>query len=209
MVTDPKQVKKLLKEFFDVHGVIKVRPSGIVDVAGTVTLKSDVQLPNNRLPIQFGDVAGSFEFNSYKNLATLEGSPHFVGKTFDCSVTYVGSLVHAPQKVGGEVDVRFCNLKNFVGGPQQVHGNYWGRRNQITSLEGIPDLIPGELDFELTPGLPILRSLVAEKVDAMQGIEVIEEVNEILNKYVGQGKAGALKAAAELIRAGYKEHARW
>lgn len=209
MVTDPKQVKKLLKELFDVHGAVTVRDSGIVDVAGTVTLKKDVLLPNNRLPIKFGAVGGSFEFNSYPNLATLEGCPYWVGHTFDCALTGVGSLVGAPQKVGGEVDVRFCELKNFVGGPQQVGHNYWGRRNPITSLEGLPDLIPGELDFELTPGLHILRSLVAEKVDTMHSAHSVEAVNDILNKYVGQGKAGALKAAGELIKAGYKEHARW
>jgi hypothetical protein len=209
MVTDPKQVKNLLKELFDVHGAVKVRDSGIVDVAGTVTLKPAVLLPNNRLPIKFGAVGGSFEFNSYPNLATLEGCPYWVGGTFDCALTGVGSLAHSPQKVDGDVDVRFCELKNFVGGPQQVGGNYWGRRNTITSLEGLPDHIPGELDFSLTPGLPILRSLVAHKVEAMQGIMVIDAVNQILNKYVGQGKAGALKAAGELIKAGFKEHARW
>lgn len=209
MVTDSKQVKKLLKELFEVHGAVKVRPTGVVDVAGTVTLKKDVLLPNNRLPIQFGDVTGTFEFNSYTNLVTLDGSPDWVGGTFDCALTGVGSLAHAPQKVDGDVDVRFCNLKNFVGGPQKVGANYWGRRNDVTSLEGLPDHIPGELDFELTPGLPILRSLVAEKVEALKGMHKQDAVNQILNQYVGQGKAGALKAALELIKAGYKEHAKW
>lgn len=209
MVTDPKEVKKLLKEYFQVHGAVQVRPTGVVDVTGSVDLKPDIKLPNNRLPIQFGDVSGSFGFNSYSTLETLAGSPHSVGATFDCALTGVGSLAGAPQKVGGEVDVRFCELKNFVGGPQQVGRNYWGRRNPIMSLEGLPDLIPGELDFELTPGLHILRSLVAEKVDTMHSAHSVEAVNDILNKYVGQGKAGALKAAGELIKAGYKEHARW
>jgi hypothetical protein len=32
---------------------------------------------------------------------------------------------------------------------------------------------------------------------------------EILNKYVGQGKSGAIKCAAELIKAGFKDNARW
>jgi hypothetical protein len=209
MVTDPKEVKKILKEYFHVHGPVKVRSTGVVDVAGTVTLKKDVLLPGNRLPIKFGGVSGSFEFDSYTNLATLEGSPDWVGGTFDCALTGVGSLAHAPQKVDGDVDVRFCNLKNFVGGPQQVGGNYWGRRNDVTSLEGLPEHIPGEFDFELMPGLPILRSLVAHKVEALKGKHRQDVVNVILNKYAGEGKPGALKAAAELVRAGYKEHARW
>jgi hypothetical protein len=209
MVKDPKQVKKLLKELFLVYGKVKVLPTGVVNVDGSVELESGVKLPDNRLPIKFGHVTGSFAFNSYSNLATLVGSPDWVGQTFDCALTHVGSLQGGPQRVDGEMDVRYCELKNFVGGPQQVGRNYWGRRNQITSLEGLPDHIPGELDFELTPGLPILRSVAAEKVDAMQGVMAINAVNDIMNKYAGKGKAGALKAAAELIKAGFKEHAKW
>jgi hypothetical protein len=41
------------------------------------------------------------------------------------------------------------------------------------------------------------------------GWECPQVVNEIMTKYEGQGKPGAIKAAAELIRAGYKENARW
>jgi len=43
----------------------------------------------------------------------------------------------------------------------------------------------------------------------MQGSHLVEEVAVILNKHVGGGKAGALKCALELIKAGYKENARW
>lgn len=215
MVTDPKTIKKLLKgpyrDLFDFHGEYQIRPNGVVDVSGHVKLKRGVPLPDNRLPIKFGNVTGSFEFNwnSGTNLATLAGSPDWVGGTFGCAFTGVGSLVGAPQKVDGDLDVRFCELKNFVGGPKQVGRDYWGRGNPITSLEGLPERIPGEFDFELTPGLPVLRSLVAHTVDVREHRLSSEEVNQILNKYVGQGKAGALKAAAELIKAGYKEHARW
>ncbi len=209
MVNDPKQVKKLLKELFIIQGKVKVLPTGVVNVDGTVDLHPGVTLPDHRLPIKFGHVTGSFSFTSYSNLATLVGSPDWVGHTFDCALTHVGSLVGAPHRVDGEVDVRYCELTNFVGGPQQVGRNYWGRRNSITSLEGLPDHIPGELDFEISPGLPILRSLVAEKVDAMHGVMAVNAVNTILNKYAGKGKKGALACAAELIKAGYKEHAKW
>jgi hypothetical protein len=209
MVKDPKQIKKLLKELFIIRGKVIVLPTGVVNVDGTVDLHPGVTLPDHRLPIKFGHVTGSFSFNSYAPLTTLVGSPDWVGHTFDCALTHVGSLVGAPHRVDGEVDVRYCELTNFVGGPQQVGRNYRGRRNQITSLEGLPDHIPGELDFELTPGLPILRSVAAEKVEAMQGVMAINVVNDIMNEYVGQGKAGALKAAVELIKAGFKEHARW
>jgi hypothetical protein len=37
----------------------------------------------------------------------------------------------------------------------------------------------------------------------------VEPVNSIMNKYLGQGKPGAIKCAAELIKAGFKDNARW
>jgi len=36
-----------------------------------------------------------------------------------------------------------------------------------------------------------------------------KQVSTIMNNHAGQGKPGAIKAAVELIRAGYKENARW
>jgi hypothetical protein len=60
---------------------------------------------------------------------------------------------------------------------------------------------------------PILRLLVYPEVHFVWGGGVTlgrhDVVNEIMAKYAGQGKSGAIKAAAELIRAGYKENARW
>jgi hypothetical protein len=41
------------------------------------------------------------------------------------------------------------------------------------------------------------------------GYDAPQPVSDIIHKYLGQGKAGALKAAAELIKAGYKDNARW
>ena len=208
-MVDKDQIKKLVRKYFDVTGQVSVDASGLVSVDGSVYMRRNITLPGHMLPVKFDRVSKGFRLMGYNYLRSLEGVPIEVGGDFDCASTQVGSLQHAPQHVGGNLDVRFCNLKNFVGGPQWVGGAYYARRNPITSLDGLPDRIPGEFDFEWYPELPVLKALVAKTVEARQATDVVEPVTIILNKYAGQGKPGALKAAAELIRAGFKGNARW
>jgi hypothetical protein len=54
--------------------------------------------------------------------------------------------------------------------------------------------------------LPLLRVLVARQIF----IDYIPiPLNDIIQKYAGQGRKGSLACAAEMARAGYKENARW
>lgn len=207
-MVNTKEIRELLKYHFDIKGDVQIDDAGHVHVQGDVQLKRLTPLPEPKLPVKFGQVSGKFSFSGH-NVDTLAGCPHHVGHIFDCSSTNVKSLVGAPEHVGGNVLVTYCDLKNFVGGPRHVGGDYYGRRNPLTSLEGLPDHIPGELDFEWFPNLPVLRSLVALHVEVRQAYDYVEPVEDILNKYTQQGKAGAIKAAAELIRAGFKGNARW
>ena len=88
--------------------------------------------------------------------------------------------------------------------------------NQLTSLEGLPETLKGVFFVSWNPKLPLLRSLVAKEIDLRGDLSFTNakygemfQVRDILNKYAGEGKVGALKAAAELIRAGFKDNARW
>lgn len=222
MVTDPEQIRIILKKYFTIRGDVTIHPNGVVDVRGDVDV--NIPPPEDHLPIQFGEVTGGFSYNAYREKHTwrsLKGSPHTVGYDYDCSSTRVGSLEGAPRRVGGSFKATFCNLKNLVGGPTHVD-HYIARANPLMSLEGLATTIPGEIDFDLMPNLPVLRSLVASEIYVLSAmnkeeIRVLDDksardadaVADILQKYAGKGKAGALKAAVDLIRAGYKEHARW
>lgn len=73
-----------------------------------------------RLPIKFGRVSGALRFD-YLSLTTLEGSPEYVGKGFNC---------------GG------CPIVDLRGGPKEVKGRYSVKNcKNLTSLEGLPDVI--------------------------------------------------------------------
>jgi len=62
-----------------------------------------------------------------------------------------------------------------------------------------------------TPDLPLLGLLSVGKIEFEHDPDHLptqsKQVEEIVNKYTGQGRAGQLKCAAELVRAGFKSHA--
>ena len=98
-----------------------------------------------------------------------------------------------------------------------VSGNFSSYWRGLKNLKGLPTHIGGTITITYYPGLHVLRCLAADKQINLQsttskhpGYDIERRnINIILDKYVGKGKAGALACAAELIRAGYKENARW
>ena len=188
-VTD---IETRLKKRFRLTGTYKMDPvTGVVDVTGDVNLIRQVK----QLGVTFGHVTGDF-MCSQKMLETLAGAPKHVGKEFDCAYNQLTSLTYGPQYVGKEYH---CD------------GN-----NQLISLEGLPETFKGVFFVSWNPKLPLLRSLVAKEIDLRGDLSFTNakygemfQVRDILNKYAGEGKVGALKAAAELIRAGFKDNARW
>jgi hypothetical protein len=188
-VTD---IETRLKKRFRITGTYKIDPvTGVVDVTGDVSLIRQVK----QLGVTFGKVSGDFVC-SRKMLETLVGSPKKVGERYYCSGNLLTSLLGAPEHVGTDF---YC-----VG------------NNQLTSLEGLPETLKGVFFVSWNPKLPLLRSLVAKEIDLRGDLSFTNakygemfQVRDILNKYAGEGKPGALKAAAELIRAGFKDNARW
>lgn len=226
-MTDKADIQDKLRRFFRVtgKGAILIHPSGVVDVDGHVRLSSLW----DKLPVKFGKVTGTFICSGGK-LTTLEGCPTHVGDVFDCSSnmltslahapTHVGrhfrcsdnqitSLAHAPKRVEGYFNCGKNQLTNLTHAPEWVQENFTCYSNPLDSLTGMPDHVGGAIWLTYNAQLPLLRTLVAKEVQFMNIYPESDQVAEILNKYMGQGKVGAIKAAGELIRSGFKENARW
>ena len=180
MVTDKEQVKKILEQNFRIRGHLRISTKGVVTVTGDVDLTKSV----SKLPVQFGAVSGNFWCNG-GTLNTLVGSPTSVGGYFLCENNL---------------------LTNLQGAPKHVGTHFWCTENPLTSLEGAPEDVSQEFWCTYDEHLPLLRLIMYNKVLIS---DVPDPVKQIIDKYMGQGKVGALKAAAELIKAGYKENARW
>jgi hypothetical protein len=108
-----------------------------------------------------------------------------VGGGFWCANNQLMSLVGAPDRVGSSL---------------QINGN------PLKSLDGMPVELKGQIWLDYDRDLPLLRLL--DLPDFMLSYAP-DPVRVILTKYAGQGKPGALKAAGELIKAGYKANAKW
>lgn len=182
-MVDLNKINKLLKRHFIIHGDVHVdAQTGVVDVQGHVYLNRKKLI--SQLPVQFGHVTG--HFHCHKNqLKTLMGCPTRVTESFWCAQN---------------------QLQSLEGAPNYVRGNFQCNDNPLKSLQGAPYFVGGEWYLDYDKELPLLRTLNAARVFMWP---VPEAVIDILNKYNGMGKPGAIKAAAELIRAGYKGNARW
>jgi hypothetical protein len=221
MVTSIDDVKIILFRDYNINGPYQINPvTLVVDVMGDVALRAW----KNDFEVQFGRISGSFTCNN-KRIQSLKGAPHHVGGEFDCASNRLSSLDHGPQ-FAGAYNCNFQQIGSLEGAPTNVSGMFQCRNNQITSLAHAPSGISfldcqsnPLVNFEgmpsntlsiscsWKPDLPLLRLLSCDQV--YLGWECPQVVNEIMTTYAGEGKPGALKAAAELIKAGYKESARW
>lgn len=224
-MADLLDIQNKLKRFFKVEGKVKIYASGVVDVDGHISLTSLWR----KLPVKFGVVSGIF-ICANSQLTTLEGCPTHVGETFDCSQNALTSLMHAPGHVGKNFRCSNNQLTSLAHAPRRVQGYFNCARNQLTDLTHAPEWVQDNFSCYENPltsltgmpahvgkaiwltydaQLPLLRTLVAEEVQFMNITPESDQVADILNKYMGSGKPGAIRAAAELIKAGFKDNARW
>ena len=200
-MVDVDKIKRDLYKNFEVDGSVKIDPStGVVDVDGDVYLIK----PISHLPVKFGTVRGSF-YCGDNQLTNLEGAPRHVGGYFNGCRNRLTSLEGAPDHVGEDFDCYDNQLTNLEGAPNHVGGDFNCAHSPLISLKGAPDHV-GKFWCSYAKSLPLMRLLVYPMVEIYGAPPRLED---IINKYTGQGKPGALKAAVELIRAGYKENARW
>jgi hypothetical protein len=201
-MVDVSAIKTLLTDHFDVYGDAHIDPeTGIVDVEGGVILAK----PLRKFPVQFGTVTGKFTCSDNR-LESLVGAPHTVGDIFGCTKNRLTSLVGGPQWVGGGFLCSLNQLTSLVGAPDHVGRSLQISDNPLKSLNGMPVELKGSIWLDYHKDLPLLRLLGVP--DFMLSYAP-NPVGAILDKYKSQGKPGALKAAAELIRAGFKGNARW
>lgn len=201
-MVDVEKTEQLLKDYFRIPGTYEIDShTGIINVDGNARLKHY----SREIPMQFGHISN--DFKCYGNhLTSLKGSPQEVGGNFDCSDNLLTDLTHAPSVVGSNFLCQNNKLKSLRGAPSSITGNFICWNNPFTTLDGAPEHVGGTFLISYAPHLPLLRLLMYDK-HTVSGVPV--PVYLIMEKYSGQGRAGALKAAAELIRAGYQENARW
>lgn len=204
-MVDKDQIQKTFKQYFAYNDDVHIDDQGIVSTTGDVQFTGG----QKQLPVHFGEVGGTFKATMRK-LTTLVGSPHTVGHQFICWGNQITSLEHGPTKVGAEVYAHDCQLTNLIHAPECT--TLFVQNNPLVSLEGMPNTLQ-VFGFTFDPHLPMLKSLQAAKISlyAKEGLDNQQALTcyKILDKYVGQGKPGAIKAAAELIKAGLKDTARW
>lgn len=223
-MADHADIKDKLRKFFKVQGKIKIHTSGVVDVDGHVQLSSLW----TKMPVQFGKVTGGFMCTGSR-LTTLEGCPTHVGDNFDCSTNMLTSLEYAPTYVAKNFRCSDNQLTSLAHAPTHVHA-FNCAKNQLTNLTHAPETVELDISCYANPlvslegaplrvgrtwwitydeNLPLLKTLSGQSIEFMNMTHDSGNVAHILNKYMGQGKPGAIKAAAELIKAGYKGNARW
>ena len=193
---------KLLKAHFQIDGKYKVDDKGIVNVQGDVLLTSKL----DQIPIPFGEVSGDF-ICERNLLTTLQNSPRRVLGSFNCEYNQLTSLEGAPQEVGWSFACSYNHLTHLKGAPHSVEFEFSCANNPLVSLEGAPDMVAETFICSYDRHLPVLRLINYSYVDFANYAP--PEVTDILKKYSGEGKAGALRAAAELVKSGFKENARW
>lgn len=220
-----KQIDRLLKKHFVIQGDHVIDPNtGVVDVTGNVIL-TDARLPTPEIPVQFGVVTGDFWCRK-KGLVNLKGAPTWVGGQFMCQSNKLQNLAHAPNHVGSSMHCSQNWLSTLTGAPDHVGGSFVCHLNHIKNLEGAPKHISNRLVATMCPlenlqGIPdglselelswdeelsLLRALTAQQIK-LDGAPT--QVKEIMDKYAGQGKSGALNCALELKKAGFEGNARW
>jgi hypothetical protein len=201
-MVDVEQIKQILAKHFEIDGQISIdHNTGTVDVDGDVYLKTQT----SQLPVQFGRVSRNF-YCSNKRLFSLEGAPNSVGGNFSCYNNQLETLEGAPSSVGGSFNCSNNQLETLDGAPNSVGGSFYCDNNQLGSLDGAPSSVGREFWVDYSQSLPLLKLLQYKELD-ISGAPAV--VTEILLKYAGTGKKNILLATRELVKAGFKENARW
>lgn len=93
-------------------------------------------------------VEAGFYIHGCSALTSLEGGPKYVGSIYHCGTTpRLTSLVGAPETISGMFHCPESAITDLVGLPQRLDGSLHILRNlELTSLEGIPKFVNGNID---------------------------------------------------------------
>jgi hypothetical protein len=211
MVNLKKKLKRLPVAFDKVGGDFFCHINQLTTLEGAPTsVGGNFFCYNNQLTTLEGaptSVGGDFSCSN-QQLTTLEGAPTSVGGSFWCDNNQLTTLEGAPTSVGGNFFCYNNQLTTLEGAPTSVGGDFFCHINQqLTTLEGLPT-IPGILHLSYSSTLPLLRCLLAKKVQFYPYRED-KTIETILNLYAGQGKRAMFDCQKELEDAGFEGNARW
>jgi len=219
MVSDTER-DRLIREFERSFHTVQLMRVWVDEDSLEVNVKAHEILlkVKRRIPIRMGLVQGRFSCHSCE-LESLENAPHTVTGNFICYGNNLESLVGGPQSVGSQSmggGTYSCSnnfLKNFEGAPQHFTGYLVGVRHLGMGLQSVDGLPPDArlVDITYQKHLPMLKLIRQKQVNIRAPLtgDLMTDITDILNEHAGEGKAGAIKVAAKLIKAGYKDNARW
>ena len=110
-----------------------------IDVDGSVDL---TRWRMDKLPLKFNRVTKNFRLNNI-GLKSLEGSPKWVGGTFDCGENLLTSLKGSPEFVGGVFNCDNNDLTDLEFGPKQVGKDYNFDSNEIYNFDSLKSVKVG------------------------------------------------------------------
>lgn len=175
-----------------------------------------VNCDRNRLQSLKGCPQGATQLNCYDNLLTnFEYCPTTVTNLM-AHRNQINTLEHVPPSVQ-YLSVDKNNLTSFKGLPSSCK-SINATDNPISSLNGLEKCNNLEnINITLRENMSILKLAIANKRvlfqingDDQPGTETIQEIfNSNIKKYPSELKRRILEVQYALIKAGYKEHAKW
>lgn len=158
----------------------------IIHVQGDAKLKWPVT-GTGTLPYEFGEVSGNF----------------------DCNGAGLKELTGCPQKVGGDFYASYNLIETLKGGPRWV-GDFYSVTScpRLVNVADVADHVGGTFVVSFNKQMPILKPFInSTKVELTKPAYVDTQTHtemklaqQVLDLHAGEGRAGALKVAAALIK---------
>jgi len=199
-VVDKKEILALLAEYFtfDPNEAVKfsISPEGLVNVLeltpgrGYLRTIKGKPFPSGKLPVRFGLFKASLKLDR-NQIVDLAGCPPVIQ----------GNFVALGNR-----------LKNVKGGPKEVTGRFWlgMQENKLESLDGFPNRVGDYAKLPYHDKLPLLRTLACQDGVVLSSSSFnTSPIEEIIDKYKGQGKRAIFECQKELEDAGFEGNARW
>ncbi len=210
-----KKQQHLEYKFGKINGTFLISDCGLESLEGSPThVTEGFFCQSNKLKTLKGApeiVAGEFCCDS-NQLTDLQGSPKEVEK-YSCNGTGITSLKGAPIRVEEDFSCVSNQISSFEFCPRYIGDDLNLENNKITSLKGVHKhfdhcekislsmntIVEGGIGLLLIPGLKEIW-FRNDKTKFAKAIKIID-------KYVGQGKAGLLACQEELIEKGLEAFA--
>ena len=188
----------------------------LTDLSGCATsIGASVACNHNRLTSLHGiprEIFGFFDCYHNPDLKTLEDGPKMVAKTYNIRNTGVISLNGGPRTVGASFICSHTPITSLEHFPEHVGGDMLFDNTKLTDLHDvhlIMKYVNGRLNISGTNiRSHVLGLILVKGLTGVTFSKHLAEVSEIINRYLGLGRVGVMKAQRELLEAGYEEFAK-